>query len=301
MASTRPLGPLSPAETEVRGRLRSHIEVLSERIGGRDAQHPEALSETLDYLENELSSFGYGPSRQKFSYGGQDFVNLEAERIGAKHLGAVVCVGAHYDTAGGLPGANDNGSGVAATLELAHQFATLEPSRTLRFLFFANEEPPYFQTDGMGSYVYAKRCRERHEDITAMLSLETIGYYSDQPGSQNYPVGLPPIYPDRGDFLSFVSDLRSVLLLRAALKAFRNATSLPAEGAAGPTLVPGIGWSDHWSFWQFGYRALMVTDTAPYRYPYYHSAEDTPDKLDYDRLSRAFTGIAALVRNLTAA
>jgi len=298
MASTRPLGPLSPAEIQVRGRLRSHVEVLAERIGGRDAMHPAALSETIDYLETELRAFGYRSARQEFSYGGQNFENLKAERIGAKLPGAIVCVGAHYDTAGGLPGANDNASGVAATLELARQLATLAPSRTIRFLFFANEEPPYFQTEGMGSYVYARHCRERHEKVVAMLSLETIGYYSDQPGSQTYPAGLPPIYPNRGDFLGFVSDLKSALLLRSALKTFRGATSLPAQGAAAHALIPGVGWSDHWSFWQFGYRALMVTDTAPYRYPNYHSADDTPDKLDYDRLSRAFTGIAAVVCKL---
>ena len=128
-----------------------------------------------------------------------------------------------------------------------------------------------------------------------MLSLETIGYYSEKPGSQTYPVGLHPGYPNRG---GFVADLRSALLLRRVLKVFRRQTSLPAQGAAAPSSLPGVGWSDHWSFWQFGYRALMVTDTAPYRYPYYHTAEDTPDKLDYARIARAVTGLAAAVREL---
>jgi Zn-dependent M28 family amino/carboxypeptidase len=149
----------------------------------------------------------------------------------------------------------------------------------------------------MGSYVYAKRCRERGERVIVMLSLETIGYYSDVSGSQSYPIGFHPGYPNRGDFLGFVADLRSAGLLRRALKSFRNATSLPAAGAAAPALIPGVGWSDHWSFWQCGYRALMLTDTAPYRYPYYHTAEDTPEKLDYDRLARAFTGIEAIVND----
>src|SRR5205823_5642464 len=147
-------------------------------------------------------------------------------------------------------------------------------------------------------YVYAKGCRDRNDKVTAMLSLETIGYYSEEAGSQSYPIGFHPGYPDRGDFLGFVSDLRSAGLLRHALKSFRAATSLPATGAAVPASIPGVGWSDHWSFWQFGYHAIMLTDTAPYRYPYYHTADDTPEKLDYDRLSRALTGIAAIVKEI---
>ena len=132
-----------------------------------------------------------------------------------------------------------------------------------------------------------------------MLSLETIGFYTDQPGSQTYPVGFHPGYPDRGNFLGFVADFQSVLLLRRALKTFRAATSLPAEVAAAPRSVPGVGWSDHWSFWEFGYRGLMLTDTAPFRYPYYHSAEDTPEKLDYARLADAVQRIAAVVHDLS--
>lgn len=234
-----------------------------------------------------------------FTVGSETFANIEAEIPGVQHPEKILVVGAHYDTAGNLPGANDNGSGVAATLELAHSFAGSKPGRTIRWLFFANEEPPFFQTQAMGSYVYAKRCRERNENIAAMLSLETIGFYTDQPGSQTYPVGFHPGYPDRGNFLGFVADFQSVLLLRRALKTFRAATPLPAEGAAAPRSVPGIGWSDHWSFWEFGYRGLMLTDTAPFRYPYYHSAEDTPEKLDYARLADAVQGIAAVVHDLS--
>jgi Zn-dependent M28 family amino/carboxypeptidase len=183
-------------------------------------------------------------------------------------------------------------------LELARDLVAHSSAPAFRFVFFVNEEPPYFQSEAMGSYVYAKRCRENKETIRAMLSLETIGYYSDEAGSQTYPVAFHPGYPSRGDFLAFVSDFRSSLLLRKVLKSFRFATALPAEGAAAPSAIPGIGWSDHWAFWQFGYHALMVTDTAPYRYPYYHTAQDTPDKLVYDRMARALTGLRAAVLDL---
>jgi Zn-dependent M28 family amino/carboxypeptidase len=177
-------------------------------------------------------------------------------------------------------------------------FAKTKPGQTVRWVFFANEEPPYFQTEAMGSYVYAKRCRERNEDVSAMLSLETIGYYTDKPGSQAYPIGFHPGYPDRGNFLGFVANFHSAFLLRTALKAFRASVSLPAQGAVAPSSVPGIGWSDHWSFWQCGYKALMLTDTAPFRYPYYHTRQDTPDKLDYPHFAEAVQGVAAVVKHL---
>jgi Zn-dependent M28 family amino/carboxypeptidase len=145
---------------------------------------------------------------------------------------------------------------------------------------------------------FTPRAVANNEDIAGMLSIETIGYYSTQPGSQSYPVGFHPGYPDRGDFLGFVSDLRSAHLLRRVVRTFRKNTALPSQGAAAPADIAGVGWSDHWSFWQFGYPALMVTDTAPYRYPHYHTAQDTPEKLDYDRTTHAVTGLAAVVRDL---
>jgi Peptidase family M28 len=294
----RALRPLTEKEQAARDQLRADVTMLATTIGGRDRNNYRALGQAADYVADQLRSSGYAPERQIFSADGKDFQNVEAELRGTGDAGRVIVVGAHYDTAGGLPGANDNGSGVAACLRLARTFAGHPEKATLRWVFFTNEEPPYFQSPAMGSMVYAKRCHERNERVAAMLSLETIGYYCEEPGSQSYPIGFHPGYPDRGNFLGFVANFRSASLLHSALRSFRSATSLPAVGAAAPASIPGIGWSDHWSFWQFGYKALMLTDTAPYRYPYYHSAQDTPEKLDYDRLTRAVTGIEAIVRHL---
>ncbi len=277
--------------------LQTHVEMLATTIGGRLAT--TGLEKAAIYIEQELRSYGYSTRRQTFSAAGHTFANIEAETAGVKRPEKIVVIGAHYDTAGNLPGANDNASGVAAVLELARLFAAAKPAETIRWVFFANEEPPYFQSEAMGSYVYAKRCRERNEDISAMLSIETIGFYTDKPASQTYPITFHPGYPDRGNFLGFVADLKSALLLRTSLATFRSAVSLPAEGVAAPTSIAGIGWSDHWSFWQFGYKALMLTDTAPFRYPYYHAAEDTPDKLDYRRFRDAVQGVAAVVERLS--
>jgi Zn-dependent M28 family amino/carboxypeptidase len=301
--SESPGARLSAREVESEVRLRRHVETLAGRIGGRSAD-PDAyanLELAARYIEAELRAYGYAPSRHTFEFNGQIFHNIEAEIRGTTEPDSIIIVGAHYDTAGGLPGANDNASGVAATLEIAELIRHAPPRRTVRWLFFVNEEPPFFQGPGMGSYRYAGRCRERNERITAMLSLETIGYYSSRPGSQQYPIGFHPGYPDRGDFLGFVSDVRSVRLLRRVVKAFRGATTLPSQGAAAPALIPGVGWSDHWSFWQFGYRALMVTDTALYRYPHYHTSADTPEKLDYSRMAQAVSGLLAAVQDLAGA
>jgi len=188
---------------------------------------------------------------------------------------------------------------VAGLLALARRFAGKPCGQTLRFVAFVNEEPPYFQTEEMGSLVYAKHCKERGDKIAAMISLETIGYFSDEPGSQKYPsAGLGFFYPSKGNFIGFVGNTRSRSLLRSAVAAFKNERKLPCEGAALPAIIPGIGWSDHWAFWECGYPAIMVTDTAPFRYPHYHSSTDTPDKLDYDRFALVVSGMEKVIAEL---
>jgi Zn-dependent M28 family amino/carboxypeptidase len=164
---------------------------------------------------------------------------------------------------------------------------------------FVNEEPPFFLTGDMGSAVYAARARERGDDIRLMLSLEAIGYYTDAPGSQQYPPLIGLCYPDRGNFIAFVSNLASRRLLRRTVALFRAHSDFPVEHLAAPSLIPGVSWSDHRSFWRQGYRALMVTDTALYRYPHYHAPDDTPDKLDYDALARIVDGLAGTLVALT--
>jgi hypothetical protein len=294
----KPLPPLTETEAAIRDRLRAHVGVLAGDIGGRSTVEYDGLRRSAEYIERQLASWGYAVGRQKYRADGVEVANLDAELQGRGAPERIVVVGAHYDTAGGLPGANDNGSGVAAVLELARHFAASPLPSTVRWAFFVNEEPPFFQTPLMGSYLYAKRCRERDEDVAAMASLETVGYFSEQPGSQQYPSSLLSGYPNTGDFLAFACDVRSAPLLRRAVGAFRRGTALPSEGGALPGDLPGVGWSDHWAFWQFGYRAFMVTDTAPFRYPHYHTAQDTPDKLDYERMARAVKGFAAMVEDL---
>jgi Peptidase family M28 len=287
--------PLSADEKKLRDELIAHVQKLGGEIGERNLAYYPQLQAAAQYIESELS--GWKVRRDGYEAQGRSCYNLEAELPGTSP--GIVLIGAHYDSVYGSPGANDNGSGVAALLALAHRLAGRPNEKTLRIVAFVNEEPGYFQTPQMGSFVYASRCRDRGDQIEAMISLETIGYFSSQSGSQKYPVpGLALIYPRTGNFIGFVSNVASRSLLRAAIGDFRRKAQIPSEGGALPAMVPGVGWSDQWSFWQYGYPGIMVTDTAPFRYPYYHSADDTPDKLDYDSMTRVVAGMEKVILHL---
>ena len=283
--------------------LRDNLEQDVEKISGEIGEHNYVLYDNLEavaqFLETSLSEAGYQVNSQEYEVNNQKFRNLEVEITGSEKADEIVVVGAHYDSVFGSPGANDNGTGTAAVLALARAFADQKPPRTLRFVEFVNEEPPFFWTEQMGSLVYAKRCRERNEKVVAMLSLETMGYYSDQANSQSYPISLLKwIYPNKGNFIAFIGNLDSGDLVRQVIGNFRKQTKFPSEGTILPNIIPGVGWSDHWSFWQQGYQALMVTDTAPNRYPYYHTSEDTPNKVNYEHLAQVVGGLEKVISRL---
>jgi len=291
-------GPLSPDEIALREELRVDVQKLAGDIGERNMWHYAQLNAAADFIEDSFSRAGFHPRRDSYDMRGQACYNIEVEIPGADR--DIVLIGAHYDSVFGSPGANDNGSGVAATLALARRFANANPKHTLRFVAFVNEEPPYFLSGEMGSLVYARRCKERGDRISAMISLETIGYFSDAPNSQTYPSpGLGLFYPNVGNFIGFVSNVRSRGLLRRVIALFRKHAKIASEGASLPAFIPGVSWSDQWSFWQHGYPAIMATDTAPFRYPYYHSSSDTPDKLDYDRFTLVVSGMRKVIEQLS--
>jgi Zn-dependent M28 family amino/carboxypeptidase len=290
---------LSAEEAAIEREVRNDVEVLAERIGERNIPgNPVELEQAAAFVVRSMSDAGYRPDSQWYSVGGAKCRNIEAEIRGADRSNEVVIVGAHYDTVPGSPGADDNASGVAVMLALARGFARTRPARTLRFVAFANEEPPYFWSANMGSLVYAKRCHERRDRVVAMLSIESVGFYSTSPASQRYPAGLGLLYPSTGDFVAFVGNLKSRPLVHEALGAFRSTGALPSIGAAVPNAVPGAGWSDHWSFWQQGFAGIEITDTAPFRNPYYHTPDDTPDRLNYDRLARFTWAMRTVVKQL---
>ena len=293
-----PLPTLTAEEERIANRLREHVAYLAGDVGERHLRRFDALSAAAEYIRLSFEKQGFTVRPQEYEIDGKGVVNLEAELPGKALPGEFVIVGAHYDTVPGSPGANDNASGVAALLELARLYAGRSMERSLRFVAFVNEEPPFFQTHLMGSRVYARELKERKENVAAFLSLETIGFYSDEPGSQNYPAPFGMMYPDRGNFIGFVGNTASRALVRRCVKSFRSHTPFPSEGIAAPGAVPGVGWSDQWSFWQEGFPGIMVTDTAPYRYPYYHEAYDTPDRLDYESTARVTAGIGRVIAEL---
>lgn len=280
--------------------LRKHVTSLSADIGERNVWRYAALQEAAAYIEGEFQASGYRPARQTFDVARLPVSNIDVTLRGTARADEILVVGAHYDTVGGSPGANDNGTGVAAMLELARRFAGRPMQRSLTFAAFVNEEPPFFQTAQMGSLVYARAARSLEQNVIGMLSLETMGYYADAPGSQQYPVAeMGALFPDVGNFIGFVANEESRELLDKAAAAFTS--PVPVQAAALPEGMPGAGWSDHWSFWQAGYQALMVTDTAPWRYPWYHSADDTPDKIDFARFAQVVDGLEQVIATLAAA
>ncbi len=273
--------------TESERNIRTHVQELAATIGERNVFRPAALCAAGDYIEAVWRRQGRRMSRQEYEINGARCANLEVTQPGTRQSNEILVVGAHYDTVRGSPGANDNASGVAALLEIARLFARTSPVTTVRFVAFANEELPFFRTARQGSLVYARAARARGDNIKPMVSLETMGCYSDAPGSQRYPPLLRHFYPNRGNFLALVSDFRSLPVTRYMARVFRHNTDFPLEYAGLFRWIPGVAWSDHRSFWHCGYRALMATDTAFLRYPYYHSPEDTPDKLNIPKLAQA--------------
>ncbi len=292
MTASAAASPVAP------GTLREHVRKLAGAIGVRNVWRPEALAAARDFIETTWRAHGHAVERQTYTTEGVACSNLVVTLPGRRWPEQVVLAGAHYDTVHGSPGADDNASGVAAVLELGRLLSGARPGRTLRLAAFVNEEEPFFHGDAMGSTVYARAARRRGEDIRAMFSLEMLGCYRDEPGSQRYPPLFRHFHPDRGDFIALVANLRSRRLLKRALAAFRAGSNFPVETTATFGWIPGVSWSDHLSFWREGYRAVMVTDTAFHRYPHYHSAQDTPDRLDYPRMARVVEGLAGMLLRL---
>ncbi len=275
-----------------------HVQTLARDIGERNVFRFQALTEAADYLRREWAEQGYDVVPQSYEVEGVRCQNLEVTRSGRSRPHELILVGAHYDSVRGSPGADDNASGIAGLLEISRHLVQSETERSIRFVAFVNEEPPFFYWGQMGSMVYAHAARKRRDDIRLMISLEMLGYYSQLPKSQRYPPCFGFFYPDRADFIAFVSNLRSRRQLLKAVAAFRASSEFPEEHVAAPGFVPGFSLSDHLSFWRNGYRALMVTDTAFYRYRYYHTALDVPDWLDYEALARVTQGLCKTVMAL---
>lgn len=284
----------------IQSNLTRHVAALAFE---RHTRQPERLDEAAAYVERALHSLGYAVRSQWFEAHGVRVRNLDVSIAGRDAQSPLIVIGAHYDSARGTPGADDNASGVAALLELARLFSQSHDGidKEIRLVFFTNEEPPHFRSYQMGSFVYAEALAAQQRDIDAMLSLEMLGYYCDAPDCQRYPFPHAGVFPDRGNFIGFVGNLESRSLVQRVIGTFRAHASIPSEGiSAPPSMVTGIDFSDQLWFWHYGYPAVMVTDTSFMRYAHYHDGSDTPDRLDYARMAHVVAGLEHVVRELAA-
>jgi peptidase M28-like protein len=290
---------LTESQKESSKRLQQHVWQIAEVIGERHYGEEKAYNNAADYIVDVFKHNELIPYEDEFGDKLQ-YRNIVAEHYGTTLADEIIIIGAHYDTVWLSSGADDNASGVAVMLEIAKQLKKKQLNRTIRFVAFANEEHPYFFTDNMGSLFHAKRAHDRGDKIIAMISLEMLGYYSDEANSQNYPSPFSWLYPDKANFVAFVSDFNSRSILRKSIKYFRESKQFPSEGLTAPVLlVRDVRRSDQAAFWKYNIPAFMVTDTAAYRNYAYHTVGDVTKSLDYESMARVTTGLISMIERLT--
>lgn len=294
-----------PGLTEEEKRIKQELQNDLKYLAGLGPKHIDRrgqLHEAENWIFRNFKEAGLEPEKQQFQSDEETVANVETEIPGDTRSNEVIVIGAHYDTVVGSPGANDNGSGVVALLALARRLSRISPQRTVRLVAFVNEEHPFSKPDQkgtqMGSVQYARRCRIRNEYVRAMITLETIGYYTVEPNTQRFPSFLKYIFPDTGNFVAVISNIGSRWLAHSIVKSYRQKGTAPTLGVVLPTLIKGITRSDHSSFWHEGYPGVMITDTANFRYPFYHSSQDTVDKIEFDTFSRVVYSTQQAIEDL---
>jgi Zn-dependent M28 family amino/carboxypeptidase len=293
---SQPIFPIAsdhqyPPALANKDKLNSHVITLSAKI---IANTPIAhlLDKKAEYIFSRLSAYSTNVSYQYYDVMGVTHKNIALDIKGTKNTCKTYVIGAHYDSYDNLPGADDNSSGVAGLIELARLFTQSKPLCDIQLVAYTLEEPPYFRSEHMGSYIHAKSLKDQDKDLAFMLSLEMIGYFSDAADSQDYPIkGMHMLYSDKGDFISIVSNTSPIMLTRFLKKAIRKATELPVYSINAPTMIAGIDFSDHLNYWQFDFPALMITDTSFKRNKNYHTEFDTAEKLDYHRMAKVVDGV----------
>ncbi len=281
---------LTAQEAKTAQRLQQMVSFLSKEIGIRNYQNYQNLDHTSQWIAGVFKQIGYNVKILSFDSQGQTFKNIVAESAYENFSKDVIIIGAHYDSCFN-PGADDNASGVAGLIELARLLKDIPLKQHLRFVAFVNEEPPFFHTDQMGSLVYAKHVQSNGEKVKAAIILEMLGFYSEKPFSQIYLPLLGPFYPNQGNFIAIVGNFKSKEIVNNLYSGFKTTKRFPVERLISPEWIPGINFSDHWSFWQVGIPAVMVTDTAYLRNPHYHQQTDLPETLDFKKMAKVIFGL----------
>lgn len=286
-------------KSDLKARLKYHIVNLSQSSSGRNIINEDTLTPAREYIVEQFYDLGLTASFHEYEEYGDMYSNIIIDLPAKETTTSTLIIGAHYDSVENVPGANDNASGIAALIELGRYLLTVpETNHRIRLIAFTNEEPPYFREGNMGSRLYVNNYLDSGEKIHAMISLETLGYYTNEKESQSYPKPFNYLYPDTANFIAFVGNIQSRELVSTAISIFRQHSTVPSEGLSAPAFIPGVAWSDHSSFWAAGHQALMITDTAPYRYEHYHKASDTADKINYETYSAVVSGIFNIVETI---
>jgi len=283
------LGAAKAEKKRITENLYKHVEYLSVKIGERHLWKENSISKAADYIVSEFQNSGYSVQRQTYSCYGKRVSNLIVEKLGFEDRVAVI--GAHYDTVPGTPGADDNASAVAGLLELARLHRGSSNKKRLIFVAFVNEEPPFFGSHNMGSMVYAKHMKDQGLAVDVMISLEMIGYFRHEP-IQRYPLPcMRFFYPKTADFIGVVGNFHSSKYVSFLKRGIRRHSAIDARSLTAPEYLGGISLSDNSSFWRYGYRAVMVTDTSFFRNKHYHQETDTIDTLDFKSMTEVVKGL----------
>ena len=256
------------------------------------------LDAVAAWVHGRFEACGARVQDQVYGVQGKAYRNVVADFGLAQ--GPVLVVGAHYDTCGARPGADDNASGVAGLLALAKLLQDHPPHHPVELVAYTLEEPPFFRSADMGSARHALALKASGREVRGALVLEMIGTFTEAPDSQDYPLpGLSLIYGSHGDYLAIVGEVGGAGFTRKVKAAMRGACGLPIKSINAPSAIPGIDFSDHRSYWAVGLPAVMLTDTAFFRNPRYHTGTDTPDRLDYRRMAEAVRGIYGAMEALS--
>jgi Zn-dependent M28 family amino/carboxypeptidase len=279
--------------------LKEDVLELAGNIGARSTTHYQNLLAASKYLQTRFAEIGYEPSLQTYQAKGHEVSNIYAIKPSSTGDGEVLVIGAHYDSQYSNPGADDNASGVAVLLALMKSLKSASLKRNIHFVCFVNEELPHSHSPDMGAWRYAKFVSELKVPVLGMISLESVGYFDSAKGSQRYPFKfLELMYPDSGDFIAVVGNLKSHTLVSSITEAFHTSSPLKTEGAVLPQFIRDIGRSDHAPFWQRGFQAVMVTDTANFRNANYHQPTDHPNTLDYEKMYQVYLGLNQFLSTL---
>ena len=277
--------------------IKRHLVNITKTEKFRNHKNINQLNEIADYIKSSFQTYTDSVTFQEFDVNGKTYKNVIAS-FGTEHKKRVI-IGAHYDVCGNQEGADDNASGVVSLLELARMLKGEQLNYRIDLVAYTLEEPPHFKTEYMGSYIHAKYLKDNNIDIYGMLSVEMIGYFSDEKKSQTYPVGLLSLfYGNKGNYITLVRKFGSGKFARKFVKHYKKSKTINTKKFTGPKFLPGIDFSDHLNYWKFGFSALMITDTSFYRNFNYHEPTDTIETLDIKRMAKVIDGIYKTITTL---